>query len=59
VLGSRRSSGMSVNPIPLSEIYAYLQRYGEPLLPVDVFVDLLGAMDLKYLEISSGNKSTS
>jgi hypothetical protein len=58
VLASRRTSGLAANPIQLSEINAYLQRYGEPSIPVDVFIDLLGAMDLKYLEMSNGNKST-
>lgn len=56
VLASRRTSGLTPNPIQLSEINAFLERYGEPSIPVDVFVDLLGAMDLKYLELSNGNK---
>lgn len=59
VLSAKRTSGMALNPIQLSEIYAYLRRYGEPLLPEDIFMDLLSAMDLKFLEMSHGNKSTS
>lgn len=56
VLASRRTSGLTSNPIQLSEINAYLERYGEPSIPVDIFIDLIGAMDLKYLELSNGNK---
>lgn len=59
LLASKRTAGLTPNPIQLSEIYAYLHRYGEPLLPVDIFMDLLGVMDLKYLKMSNGNKSTS
>ena len=58
-LASKRTAGLVPNPIQLSEIYAYLQGYGAPTLPIDMFMDLLGAMDLKYLELSRGNKSTS
>lgn len=47
---------MVPNPIQLSEINAYLGQYGQPSIPIDVFIDLLGAMDLKYLELSNGNK---
>lgn len=58
VLAARRSSGFAPNPISLSDINAYMDRYGEPSIPVDVFIDLVGAMDLKYLELSNGNKPT-
>lgn len=59
VLASRRTAGLTSNPIQLSEIEAYLSRYGEPSIPIDIFFDLIGAMDLQYLELSNGNNPTS
>jgi hypothetical protein len=55
VLAARRTSGLTVNPIQLSEIKAYLEVYGDPCVPVDVFVNLIGVMDLQYMELTNGN----
>jgi len=55
VLSRTRSAGMVPNPIQLSEILAYFELFGKPCLPVDMFIDLIGVMDSKYLELSSGN----
>jgi len=57
VLASKRTSGLASNPIQLSEIEAYLRIYGQPSIPVDVFIDLIGIADLKYLELTNGNES--
>lgn len=57
VLASKRSFGLSPNPIQLSEINAFLDRYGEPSIPIDVFIDLMGRMDCKYLELSHGKSA--
>lgn len=57
-LASRRTVGMAPNPIQLSEILAYIQVYGQPQLPVDIFMDLLSTMDSKYLEKRSGNSTS-
>lgn len=54
VLSARRTMGFAANPIPLSEINAYLSIYGPISVPVDLFIDLLGAMDLIYLELTNG-----
>lgn len=54
-LASRRTTGISTNPIQISEIHAYLCRFGDPLLPLDILFDLISVMDLKYLELSNGN----
>ena len=61
-LSKGRSVGFAANPIPLSEQLAYIQLFGMPSIPVDIFVHLIGVMDNKYLELSSksnGNKPTS
>lgn len=56
VLGARRSIGLTVGPIQLSEIVAFVQLYGEPSIPMDIFIELIGSMDTKYLELQGGNK---
>lgn len=48
-LASRRSVGFTANPIPLTEIQSYIQIFGPPIMPMDVFIDLLGMMDMEYL----------
>jgi hypothetical protein len=48
---SRSSSQGGPNPISLSDINAHINLYGPPLLPVDVFVDLLYQIDVVYLKI--------
>lgn len=59
VLASRRTSGMAPNPIQLSEILAFMELYGRPSISIDVFVELLGVMDTKYLELKSGDRPSS
>jgi len=59
ILASRRTAGFSANPIQLSEIYALISLYGAPTLPIDIFIELIGTMDIKFLELSNGDKSTS
>lgn len=48
-LAARRSVGFSANPIPLSEIHSYVEIFGPPPMPMSVFIDLLGIMDIEYL----------
>lgn len=48
-LAGRRSMGFSANPIPLSEIKSYIEIFGVPQMPMDIFIDLLGLMDMEYL----------
>jgi len=55
ILASRRTSGMVPNPINLSEILAFVQIYGRPTIAIETFVELIGTMDMKYLELFSGN----
>jgi hypothetical protein len=57
MLASRRTSGMAANPISLSEISAWIQIFGEPTVPVIAFVELIGTVDQKFLELCSGNRS--
>lgn len=59
MLASRRTIGMAANPIQLSEIKAYIDIYGPPSIAVDLFIDLVGLMDIKYLELSHGHSPTS
>lgn len=59
ILGAHRTSGMSPNPIQLSEILSYIELYGRPSPPVALLVNMLSSMDLKYLElISNANNSS-
>lgn len=50
---------MSPNPIQLSEIMAFIGLYGRPTISIDVFIELLGVMDTKYLELKSGDRPSS
>lgn len=59
ILASRRTAGFTANPIQLSEIFSFIQLYGQPSLPIDMFISLIGTMDMKFLELSNGNKPTS
>ena len=59
ILSSRRSIGFSENPIPLSEIVAYVALFGSPSIPVDIVVDMIGIMDSKYLELKNGDNTAS
>ncbi len=59
ILASRRTFGMAPNPIQLSDIMAFIQVFGPPTVGLDLFVELLGVMDIKYLELSHGDKPTS
>lgn len=58
-LASRRSIGFTPNPIPLSEIESYVKIFGTPSMPVDVFVELLGTMDVEYLTKLHGTHKSS
>lgn len=58
-LASRRQAGMILNPIPLSEIQSYIDLFGPPDMPIQVFIDLIGVMDSAYLEKMHGNKPAS
>ena len=49
-LSDRRPVGMIANAIPLTEIQSYIQMFGEPDIPRDVFIDLLQEMDDEYLK---------
>ena len=46
---------MALNPIQLSEIKAYLDIYGTPVVGQEVFIDLVGLMDMHYLELVNGD----
>lgn len=59
VLASRRTAGIALNPISLAEIAAYVQIFGPPTIPMDMFVELLGIMDIKFLELSNASKHPS
>lgn len=59
ILASRRTAGMSLNPIQLSEINAFIQIYGKPTLPVDMFIELIGVMDTRFLELNGGQSGNS
>ena len=48
-LTHKRSIGMVANPIPLSEYKAYIDVFGAPQIPLDVFFKLLEIMDAEYL----------
>lgn len=48
---------MAPNPIGLSEVLAFVGIYGQPTMPIESFVELIGTMDMKYLELFSGNLS--
>jgi hypothetical protein len=50
---------MAPNPIQLSEIVAFIGLYGKPSISVDVFIELVGVMDTKYLELANGNSPSS
>lgn len=59
VLAARRtSSGFAMNPLQLSEIMAYLQIVGRPSIPITMFIELLGIMDIRYLELTNGNRTS-
>lgn len=59
ILAARRTVGMSPNPIQLSEIEAFFRMYGNPSIGIHTFIELIGTMDSKFLDLSHGNKPTS
>jgi hypothetical protein len=62
VLAGKRTAGMIPNPIQLSEIVAYVQLYGEPSIPMTIFVQLLTVVDeddLSHLRSTGGNTASS
>lgn len=57
LLAARRSYGSGPNPIQLSEILAYVEIFGCPVVGMEAFVELIGVTDVKYLEtVDHGNK---
>lgn len=48
---TRTGNGFGPNPLNLAEIKAFIDLYGLPLLPIDIFVSLLLTMDRKYLDL--------
>jgi hypothetical protein len=59
VLSSRRQWGLSPNPVPLSEILAYIDLFGVPAVGVETFALLIGIMDSKALEIINRDNAVS
>jgi hypothetical protein len=60
ILASKRTYGLAPNPISLSDIVAFFELYGRPVCTtMEVFIELLGVLDIKTLELLSGNKSPS
>lgn len=59
VLASRRTAGFGMNPIPLSEIKSFIDLFGWPSMELMSFIELIGVMDIKFLELSNGDKPTS
>jgi hypothetical protein len=57
MLAARRTSGMVPNPIALSEISAWIHIFGQPTVPLTLFIELIGVIDQKFLELCSGNRS--
>ena len=55
ILAARRTAGFTANPIQLSEIKAFIELYGPPSIPIDLFISLIGSMDMKFLELSNGD----
>lgn len=60
-LTHKRPVGMALGRIPMSEIVAYIQLFGAPMIPQDIFVELLEIMDEAYLErqAARGNSNSS
>jgi hypothetical protein len=52
ILSPQRNIGMEVCPITLSDIKAYIDLFGEPLLGRELFVNLLSQVDQTFLEKS-------
>lgn len=48
-----------MNPIPLSEISAFIHLFGSPSMELMTFIELIGIMDIKFLELSNGDQPTS
>jgi hypothetical protein len=48
ILSNTRQSGMAPNPIPLTEVLAYLQLYGAD--DTEAFITYIQAMDLTFLD---------
>lgn len=55
VLGSRRTHGLDRNPIQLSEIVAFTEIFGQPAMPMWMFVRLIGEMDTTFRSLASGD----
>jgi hypothetical protein len=54
VLAVRRiNNGFSASPIPLSEIKAYIDLFGMPIVGLQMFVDLITIMDQEYLSLQN------
>lgn len=57
ILSNKRAVGMVANPILLSEIEAYIKLFGPPSLPIPIFVEMIGLMDSKYLQLNAPKDS--
>lgn len=55
-LGTERSIGMSLGPIPWSKIVAYASHYGLEPDVTEAFVDIIREMDVVYLDYNANNK---
>jgi hypothetical protein len=55
ILSSRRSVGFGPNPIMLTEIFSYYDKFQVPY-PLELFVRLIIEMDTAYLEWASKSK---
>lgn len=54
ILDATRTYGLSMNPVQLSEMRAYIDLFGLPPVPVDVFVKLIGTLDQRHVGLRSG-----
>lgn len=55
VLHERRGAGLTLNPISLADIAAFVQLWGSPALDLQIFVTLIGTIDNVFLkELQNG-----
>lgn len=48
---ARVNTGFSLSPITLQDIKAYLEMVGPPWMDVPIFIEIIIAMDQKFLEL--------
>jgi hypothetical protein len=51
ILSKTRTAGLDANPINLGEIKHYIDIFGTPWFGMDMFVDLLTDMDVRFMEV--------